>query len=425
MCAAAWRSRSRRPRRPAARSRRRRSASSTCSWPAARRRWRRSTTSRCSTAQRRAAARLGPPGTAAHRHVGQPVVAAAGRLAVRVRAARPGGAWVSESAAPHRGHRRRPLHRPIDVHRGDQPRPGDHVLPDRLADRRPAEHGRVAALRPRQRQRRPAGVRRADHAGQSGPAAVRAALGQRLPASRSIRACSSAAARTPCCISRIPTASRARAGGCMLDRLRRAAGAMRPNALGDPEVDARIAQYEMAYRMQTSVPGVMDLSNEPRSDVRAVRPGRANAGHVRRQLPAGPPAGRARRASSSSSITRAGTSTATCRAASSASAARPIRRAPRSSSISSSAACSTTRSSSGAANSAARSYSQGKLTATNYGRDHHPRCFTHLDGRRRRQGRLTLRRDRRLRLQRRRRTASTSTTSTRRCCICSASITSA
>jgi hypothetical protein len=31
---------------------------------------------------------------------------------------------------------------------------------------------------------------------------------------------------------------------------------------GDPEVDARIAQYEMAYRMQTSVPEVMDTSNE-------------------------------------------------------------------------------------------------------------------------------------------------------------------
>ena len=30
--------------------------------------------------------------------------------------------------------------RPVDAHRGDQPRPGDHVLPDRLADRRPAEH---------------------------------------------------------------------------------------------------------------------------------------------------------------------------------------------------------------------------------------------------------------------------------------------
>ncbi|MEZ0483094.1 DUF1501 domain-containing protein [Fibrella aquatica] len=32
---------------------------------------------------------------------------------------------------------------------------------------------------------------------------------------------------------------------------------------GDPEVNARIAQYEMAFRMQTSVPEVMDTSNEP------------------------------------------------------------------------------------------------------------------------------------------------------------------
>jgi Protein of unknown function (DUF1501) len=32
----------------------------------------------------------------------------------------------------------------------------------------------------------------------------------------------------------------------------------------DPEVDARIAQYEMAFRMQSSVPGVMDISQEPK-----------------------------------------------------------------------------------------------------------------------------------------------------------------
>lgn len=32
---------------------------------------------------------------------------------------------------------------------------------------------------------------------------------------------------------------------------------------GDPEVDARIAQYEMAYRMQTSVPEVMSVADEP------------------------------------------------------------------------------------------------------------------------------------------------------------------
>lgn len=35
--------------------------------------------------------------------------------------------------------------------------------------------------------------------------------------------------------------------------------------VGDPEIEARIAQYEMAYRMQTSVPHLADLSNEPES----------------------------------------------------------------------------------------------------------------------------------------------------------------
>jgi hypothetical protein len=35
--------------------------------------------------------------------------------------------------------------------------------------------------------------------------------------------------------------------------------------LGDPETHARIAQYEMAYRMQISVPELADLSKEPQS----------------------------------------------------------------------------------------------------------------------------------------------------------------
>ena len=33
--------------------------------------------------------------------------------------------------------------------------------------------------------------------------------------------------------------------------------------MGDPETQARIAQYEMAFRMQTSVPELTDISNEP------------------------------------------------------------------------------------------------------------------------------------------------------------------
>ena len=32
---------------------------------------------------------------------------------------------------------------------------------------------------------------------------------------------------------------------------------------GDPEIESRIAQYEMAFRMQTSVPDLLDLSKEP------------------------------------------------------------------------------------------------------------------------------------------------------------------
>jgi hypothetical protein len=48
----------------------------------------------------------------------------------------------------------------------------------------------------------------------------------------------------------------------MLDRLAEL-HALQFTDVGDPEINARVAQYEMAYRMQTSVPDVMDVSNEP------------------------------------------------------------------------------------------------------------------------------------------------------------------
>ena len=35
--------------------------------------------------------------------------------------------------------------------------------------------------------------------------------------------------------------------------------------VGDPEIATRIAQYEMAYRMQSSVPELMDIASEPKS----------------------------------------------------------------------------------------------------------------------------------------------------------------
>ena len=39
--------------------------------------------------------------------------------------------------------------------------------------------------------------------------------------------------------------------------------AMRHDAVGDAEIETRIASYELAFRMQTSVPELMDISKEP------------------------------------------------------------------------------------------------------------------------------------------------------------------
>ncbi|MDA7618818.1 MAG: DUF1501 domain-containing protein [Verrucomicrobiota bacterium] len=50
----------------------------------------------------------------------------------------------------------------------------------------------------------------------------------------------------------------------MLDQLRRW-NEIQMETEKDPEIATRIAQYEMAYRMQTSVPEVMDLGDEPES----------------------------------------------------------------------------------------------------------------------------------------------------------------
>jgi hypothetical protein len=49
-------------------------------------------------------------------------------------------------------------------------------------------------------------------------------------------------------------------------------------AVGEPEIETRIASYEMSYRMQTSVPELMDISREPASihELYGTEPGRAS-----------------------------------------------------------------------------------------------------------------------------------------------------
>jgi Protein of unknown function (DUF1501) len=57
----------------------------------------------------------------------------------------------------------------------------------------------------------------------------------------------------------------------MLDRLAELNG-MAHEEFGDPEIKAKIEQYEMAYRMQTAVPELLDLKKEPDHIVRMYGP---------------------------------------------------------------------------------------------------------------------------------------------------------
>ena len=57
----------------------------------------------------------------------------------------------------------------------------------------------------------------------------------------------------------------------MLDELKEI-NRIESNAVGDPEIAARISQYELAFRMQASVPDLTDISKEPASVLDAYGP---------------------------------------------------------------------------------------------------------------------------------------------------------
>ena len=296
---------------------------------------------------------------------------------VPLRAARPERRVGQRAAAAHRERRRRALLHQVDAHRGDQPRPGRHLLPDRGPARGPAQHRRLGGLRPGEREPGPAGVRGHDLAGHGQPqrpAALRPALGQRLPADDVPGGQVPLASATRSSTSRIRPASSPTARRRMLDDLARL-DAINHREFGDPEILTRIAQYELAFRMQTSVPELTDLSNEPESRLGDVRPRCATARDVCRQLPAGAPAGRARRAVHPALPSRLGPAHAP---------AQPDRRpVPRHRSAS--AALVRDLKQRGLLDDTLvvwggefgrTVYCQGRLTADDYGRDHHPRCFT-------------------------------------------------
>jgi hypothetical protein len=169
--------------------------------------------------------------------------------------------------------------------------PGHRVLPDRRRTARPAEHGRVADVRPRFHERKPARLRRHDVARQGSflrPDLLRLLLGQRL----SPVALSGREVPWQRRSSAVPLESRGYERGRPPRHPRRHRADQRAQAeeIGDPEISTRISQYEMAYKMQTSVPELTDLSKEPLSVLEMYGPGREEAGQLRLQLHHGPPA---------------------------------------------------------------------------------------------------------------------------------------
>ena len=143
----------------------------------------------------------------------------------------------------------------------------------------------------------------------------------------------------------------------------------------DPEIESRIAQYEMAFRMQTSVPDVTNLADEPQSTFDLYGPDSRKPGTfaanclLARRL--------AERGVRFIQLYHQGWDQHT----------NLPRRLPKQ--------CAETDQASAAlvldlkqrgllddtlvvwgGEFGRTSYSQGILTATNYGRDHHPRCFT-------------------------------------------------
>ena len=246
--------------------------------------------------ERPAPARLGPRRPAADRHVGQPGVAS--RWPARSSSS-PGtaksGAWVSELLPHHREDRRRALLRQVDVHRGDQPRPGDHVLPDRLADRRAAVAGRVAELRPGLDEREPADVRRPDQPRSKGDQPLYSRLWGNGFLDRATRASSSAPAATRCSTSATPTASAAPAAArcstasASCNQLAVRAGARPRDRVADRPVRDGLPDADQRPR------GDRPLARSPTRSSNSTAP-TPQARHLRRQLPAGPPPGRARRA---------------------------------------------------------------------------------------------------------------------------------
>ena len=245
----------------------RRRASSTCSWPAGR------ASSSCSTTSR-----------SSHELHGKPIpesfikgkrfafmdtlrqgAAEAARHAAQVRPARQGGRVGVRAACrtPRRSSTTSPIVRSVATERL-QPRPGEAVHEHRLAAVRPAEHGVVGDLRHRQRVAATCPASSCCSPGRAARAAG-AVTGAAASCRRRYQGVPFRSGGEPILnLSSPPGIDRATGSGERIDADPRAEPRRGWTTTGDPEIATRIASYEMAYRMQTSAPELIDLARRDR-----------------------------------------------------------------------------------------------------------------------------------------------------------------
>ncbi len=145
--------------------------------------------------------------------------------------------------------------------------------------------------------------------------------------------------------------------------------------LHDPEIQTRIAQYEMAFRMQRSVPDLVDLSNEPKSVLDLYGPDVTTPGTfaastllARRMVERGVRVVQLLHRGWDQHGNIAGDLPAQCQDIDQASAALIMDLKQRGLLESTLVVW--------GGEFGRTVYCQGKLTKENYGRDHHPKCFT-------------------------------------------------
>ena len=160
----------------------------------------------------------------------------------------------------------------------------------------------------------------------------------------------------------------------MLNRLRQL-HELEQERIGDPELATRIQQYEMAYRMQASVPEVADLGNEPKHVMEmygpdAAKPGTfaANCVLARRLAEQGVRFIQLYHQGWDHHGNVVGGMKRQCQETDQPAAALLEDLSQRGMLEDTLVIW--------GGEFGRTNYSQGKLTATNYGRDHHPRCFS-------------------------------------------------